>query len=607
MFTGYEVVRMNHYIQYYGLSENPFDISPDSKYFFPSESHKEALASLLYVVKERKGFMLLIGENGTGKTVLINQLIGSLDENVNVVCFPQGNLPFEQILKELLIKLGLPLERANKGTMVHQLNEYLIQNLARGKNLILIIDEAQDIPRDVLEELRLTSNLETSTSKLLQIIFVGWPELETKLHTKGLRQLKQRIGIISRITRLSLAESMEYIDHRLLHAGGNSNDVFSPEALALICKYADGVPRKINVLCHNALFKGFESSEKPISASTVRKIRNEENLLADKKAGNIASGNKQKSHSISTKANIWLKRSFYFCIAAGCIVLAVLLGKDYLKNTPEIPQIATYSKPLAVSEKTTIKDPVIEEVVTKAPVIEADSAAKNTQDATSENNQPATSPSEALAVSDKIPLKEPVIEKDVTKAPVIETNSVSKFAPDATPKNNQAAASPSAEVSPKPSVAPARTEIRYKKIVDIEQGANLSSLILNNYNQVNTTLMDFILAFNLEIVNPDLILVGQKIRIPEITESNLIAKLSDGSIKAHLGTFSTSQEALNYKNFINIKDKKIEIIPRNISPDKIWFRVMAGPFTNEEDCLKTIQAFRQRGLLPAFGRIPNML
>ncbi|MBU1712322.1 MAG: AAA family ATPase [Proteobacteria bacterium] len=548
---------MSGYIQYYGLSINPFDIPPDSNFFFPSESHKEALASLLYVVKERKGFMLVVGEDGTGKTILINHLIGCLDENVTVVCFPHGNLSFEQMLKEILIKLELPLGRIIKGTMLHQLNEYLIQNLAQGKNLVLIIDEAQDISKDVMEELRLISNLETSTSKLLQIIFVGRPETETKLNTRGLRQLKQRIGTISRITSLNTDESMEYIDRRLLRAGHLSNEVFSQDALALICKYAGGVPRKINVLCHNALFKGFERSEKPVSAATVKKIRNKKDLLAAKRTGISATGDKKKPGSISVEGNTWLKRSLYFCLAIGCIMIAIFLGKEYLKNIPKTLQQVTSLRPSAVSEVVTTKAPVIKEVVITPPVIVADSVSKTAPVASSEVSRPATTPSESAD-------------------------------------------------SPKLSVASARTEIRYKRIVDIGQGANLSSLILNNYNQVNTTLMDLIMVFNPEIANPDLILIDQKIRIPEITESNLITESSDGSIKAHLGTFLTRKEAEKYKNIINIKNNEINIIPRNVPPDRIWFRVMAGPFTKEEDCLQMIQALRQRELLPAFGKIPGM-
>jgi len=546
---------MSGNLQYFGLSENPFDIAPDSKFFFPSESHKEALASLLYVIKERKGFMLVVGEDGTGKTILINHLIGSLDGNVNVVCFPHGNLSFEQMLKEILTKLQLPLGRIIKGAMLHQLNEYLIQNLARGKNLVLIIDDAHEISKDVMEELRLISNLETSTSKLLQIIFVGQPETETKLNTRGLRQLKQRIGTISRIERLNNEESMAYIDHRLLHAGSNSNSIFSPEALALICKYADGIPRKINILCHNALVKGFGRSEKPIQSLTVREISNEKNLLAYNKTEETSKADEYKPRLTIERGNARLKKSLYFFLAAGCILLALFVGINYLKKAPEAIQPDTSIKPPAVSEKVIIETAVVEEVATQNPVTGIDSVSNIAPVASSESNQPVTSSSEP---------------------------------PD----------------SPKQSDASTKTDTGYKKIVDIVQGATLYSLILNNYDQVNTTLMDLIMVFNPKIANPNLILINSKIRMPEITVINLISKTQDGSYMAHLGTFPTSKEASKYKNLINISDNEIGIIPRKVSPEETWFRVMAGPFKNEEDCLNIIQALRQKGLLPAFGKIP---
>ncbi len=543
---------MNSYIQYYGLSVNPFDIFPDPKFFFPSETHKEALASLFYVIKERKGFMLIIGKDGSGKTILVNQLIKSLDKNVNAVYFPQGNLSFEQMLKDLLTKLELPLEKTSKGAMVHQLNEHLIQNLVLGKNLILIIDEAQDISDDVMEELRLTSNLETSTSKLLQIIFVGQPKLETKLKTKELRQLKQRIAVISRITRLSLTESMKYIDHRLMYAGCHSNILFLPEALALICKYANGIPLKINILCHNALLRGFERSEKPVSASTVRKVRKEDNLLE------ASTRHKQKPNFIFLNRNNLLKRSLYFFMIAACIMIAFFSAKKYINKTYNIQQLAYYIKPSAVSKKITAKIPNIEEKVT-----------------------PETS--------------------------VIKQDSVSKIAPAAYSDSTFSELKPSETADfLKPSIPSATDRIHYKKIVNIKQGATLYSLILNNYNYVNTTMIDLIMLFNPDIANPDLILTNSKIRMPEITESNLIVKLSDGSTKAHLGTFSTRQEALIYKNVINHTDIVIEFVLLKVSPDKTWFRVMAGPFAKEEECLKAIQLLKQNGLLPAFGNISKM-
>jgi general secretion pathway protein A len=289
---------MKDYIQYYGFSENPFDLSPDPEFFFLSETHMEALESLLNVVKERKGFMLLVGEGGTGKTVLIKHLIKSLDKYANVVYFSEGNLSYEQILNELLFKLKLSPKRINKASMLFELDEYIIQNPALGKNLILIIDDAQDISEDVLEELLLTSNPENNISKLLQIIFVGRPKLETKLNTKGLKQLKKRIGTISRIKPLSQAESLGYIDHRLLHAGCQSIDVFSPKAVNLIYRYSDGKPIKINLICQNAIFKGFEYSEQPISPKTVKKICKKGYLLSDEQTQDTLAAHKQKPRLI---------------------------------------------------------------------------------------------------------------------------------------------------------------------------------------------------------------------------------------------------------------------------------------------------------------------
>jgi type II secretory pathway predicted ATPase ExeA len=502
--------------------------------------------------------MLVVGEAGTGKTTLINHLARSLDKKINVVYFPHGNLTFEQMLKEILIKLELPIGRIIKGAMLHQLNEYLIQNLAMGKNLVLIIDEAQEISRDVMEELRLISNLETSTSKLLQIIFVGEPQTETILNSSALRQLKQRIGTIGRIERLNNQESMAYIDYRLQHAGVNSNSIFSPEALALIYKYSDGIPYKINLICHNALIKGFELSQKPVQAGTVKDIRGEKLQLAEKKAEEIKPVIAQKDKPSTTGGNAALKKSLYICLAAAFIILAIFLGKDLFKGIPEKPKPADSLKPKTVSEVAETKVQVPEKAADIVPVTAVESESK-------------TAPAPQSPV---------VIEPSPAPPQVVEL--------------------------PKQPIPSVKTEIKYKRIIDIGKGANLSSLILDNYNQVNTTLMDLVMSFNPQISNPDLILIDQKIGMPEITELTLISESSDGKIMAHLGTFLTVKEALKYKNLINITDKEIVIIPQNISPDLTWFRVMTGPFSRNEDCLKTIKDLKEKGLLPAFGKVPKL-
>lgn len=269
---------MTDSITFYGLSENPFDTSPDPKFFFPSESHNEALASLLYGVNRRKGFVLLLGEAGIGKTTLIRHLINTLDANVKTILFPQSQLPFEEVLKEMLLKLGLPLGLQSKGSMMHELYYHLIRCREQDETVVIIIDEAEKIGLDLIEEVRLLANLETSTSKLLQIVLVGQPALREKLRSDVIRQIKQRIVIVCEIKSLSEDESMQYIEHRLKIAGSGS-EIFMDEALSLICRYAKGIPLALNTLCSNALSLGCRLAEKRISASTVKKIRGEQNIL----------------------------------------------------------------------------------------------------------------------------------------------------------------------------------------------------------------------------------------------------------------------------------------------------------------------------------------
>ena len=213
---------MAGYNSFYGFSENPFDIAPDPKFFFPSESHNEALASLLYGINDKKGFVLILGEAGTGKTLLIQHLINSLDKKVKAIFFPQCQLPFEHILREMLHALELPLGSETKGSMIHELYSHLIESLGRDETVVIILDEAEHIALDVIEEVRLLANLETNTSKLLQIVLVGQRGLREKLRSDEIRQIKQRIVLTCQIKPMDKEESLRYIDHRLKTVGSGA-------------------------------------------------------------------------------------------------------------------------------------------------------------------------------------------------------------------------------------------------------------------------------------------------------------------------------------------------------------------------------------------------
>ncbi len=287
------MIHTTDYTKFYGFSENPFDTSPNHKFFFPSASYSEALASLQYGINQRKGFVLILGDAGIGKTTLIHYLINTLDAKVKTVFFPHSQIPFGEMLKEILLKLELPQGSGNKGSMIHELNYHLIRCLERDENVVVIFDEAENIGMNVIEEVRLLANLETSTSKLLQIVLVGQPELGVKLRSDAIRQIKQRISITCEIKPLTEEESILYIDHRLKIVGSGCYEVFTAEALSLIYRRAKGIPLLINTLCSNALSLGCSLNEKRISPSTVKKVWGGKNILNNGKIEIPLSGIKQ--------------------------------------------------------------------------------------------------------------------------------------------------------------------------------------------------------------------------------------------------------------------------------------------------------------------------
>lgn len=195
------------YTRFYGFSEKPFHVTPDPKFLFLTESHQKALDAILYGVGERKGFISISGEAGTGKTTILHHLLQTLSGNVKAVFINQTQVTPKQLLKEIVQKTGLTPKDQSKMSLIRQLNEYLVSALVEDGNLAILIDEAQNLNLEVMEELRMLSNLETRDSKLIQIAFVGQPELEEKLNSKELRQLKQRIAIRSQIRPLTGDES----------------------------------------------------------------------------------------------------------------------------------------------------------------------------------------------------------------------------------------------------------------------------------------------------------------------------------------------------------------------------------------------------------------
>jgi general secretion pathway protein A len=258
------------YENFYKLTVKPFNVTPDPRFLFLSESHKEALANLLYGIQERKGFVLLTGEVGTGKTTLLHTLLGRLEEDTKTAFIFNTRLGPRDFFQYMFEEFGIPFNAKTKSECLVALNNFLIDRLRKRKNAVLIVDEAQNLTPALLEEIRLLSNLETPTEKLIQILLVGQPELSQKLALPELRQFRQRISVRYHIRPLSQEETRAYVSERLRIAGNPHDKIFNEKSLDAIYAFSRGVPRLINIVCDSAMLTGFARGEKRLGAGLVK-------------------------------------------------------------------------------------------------------------------------------------------------------------------------------------------------------------------------------------------------------------------------------------------------------------------------------------------------
>jgi general secretion pathway protein A len=258
------------YKEFYGLRANPFNVNPDPRYLFLTRHTEEALACLTYGIQSRKGFVLLTGEVGTGKTTLINKLLEWLRlQQVATAFVFNSRLNVPNFLDYMMSDFGIPCESRTKSQILLRLYNWLLDRYRAGETAVLIVDESQNLAEEVLEEIRMLTNLETFTEKLLQIVLVGQPELEYKLKQPQLRQLRQRLTLRARTYPFSLDETKAYVQQRLRVAGWDGQQIFDPDALVQIHRYANGIPRVINLLCEHCLVSGFVDQQKIIGPGVV--------------------------------------------------------------------------------------------------------------------------------------------------------------------------------------------------------------------------------------------------------------------------------------------------------------------------------------------------
>ena len=260
------------YLEFYGLREPPFNMTPDPRFLYFSEHHREAYHHLVYGITSRKGFIELTGEVGSGKTTLCRAVLAGLrSEKIETALILNPSLTETQLLRAILNDFRIEPRGRDRLHYIEELNRFLLDRNREGFNVAIIIDEAQDLTADVMEQVRLLSNLETDQQKLMQIVLCGQPELEARLAMPELRQLRQRITVRYRLRPLTEEETYVYIRHRLDVAGGAGRIAFHPKAIRLVHKYARGTPRLINAVCDNALLAGYVAGTHQIDAECVKK------------------------------------------------------------------------------------------------------------------------------------------------------------------------------------------------------------------------------------------------------------------------------------------------------------------------------------------------
>ncbi len=581
------------YTWFYGFSEEPFNVNPEPRFLLLTETHQQALDSMVEGIRERRGFMVILGELGTGKTTLIQHLLKTIDKKVKAVAIFHPPSSIEELLEDTLRELGVPSPPPNRVSLVRQLNDCL-HSLTTDETLAIIIDEAQDLSPEVLEELGLLPAPEMVSAKKLQILFVGQPELKAKLDSANLKELKQRIEVVTQIRPLNDEECQQYIAHRLRQVESDITKVLTPEAVSLICRYSKGNPRTINVLGDNAFLIGYGLSQKTVDSEMVTEALEDLDLVGQKefRGWQLHEGRKFGTPSRKEKSLLFRKISYSLLALVGVGVI-IFLGRIFLKGPEEQPAARFPIQPPTAREKVALAPPEAKPDLVAKEVPKPDVQPKPPAPA-----EPERKPSTPSAAQEgEKPVLPPTVERK-PKTPTPEAKpSISSLAEGGKrePEGKAAFMAP-----PAPQGSVAKGETQAEKAVIVKARDSIYTIAAKNYKVANTSIADQILELNPKIANPNKLIANQKIRLPEITEESLIVKSSDGTYKVRLGTFLKPEYSTFLQGQPALRGKKIEILPRKLPSGETWYRAVAGKFSTREESLKVIRDLKEKGLSPYF-------
>ena len=514
------------YLEFFKFKKDPFDIAPDPDFLFRSPSHKEAFGSIFYGIEVKNGFVAVTGEYGVGKTTVLKSCAEKADpEKIRIVYIFNAALSFRALLKQICSELGVQAAGKSPAKLVDALFYYLIDENSNGRNVVLIIDDAQDMPVETLDQLPILSNLETSQDKLIQIILAGRPGLEAKLNLPELKQLRQRIAIQSRIEPLTPEESIAYINHRLMLASLFPNPVFTQKALKLIIRKAKGIPRTINILCRNALVTALGHQCKPVDEKIVKKV------IRDFGRGEPRSGLNRKI--------IWVP-AVVACFAATVFVSANIISRfetlQMRKQSiraklryplpagvpPETARRLAKSPPAIFGTKLSGSGERSEKKVRVVTAFKPESGIaerpKTTLAVQGAKFSPVSSP-EGKTVSAVVGAKPAAADasqaKSTPAALTAHAASGGESLSQKAPENLSAPAGPAAQADGSLALAP-RLEGEPLLAVVVKKGDSVSKILIGVYGRVDEEMLSSFKKLNPQVKDINRIVVGKKIFLPQL-------------------------------------------------------------------------------------------
>jgi len=486
------------YLNFFQLRKKPFSLAPDPEFLYLSQQHKDALGAIVYGIREREGFVSVVGEVGTGKTTIVRSYLHKFGRNQILPIFIfNSRISFSELMKTFLCEIGIDVDALQRkhsvNDMVRLAYQAMLEKTKKGENLVLIIDEAQNMPVETLGHLCILSNFETAKAKLIQIVLVGQPELQSKLDRYELRQLRQRIAYRALITPLSLKDSIRYLHHRLSLCSKKQGTVFSTSAIRRIVKHSKGIPRVINILCENSLVAAYGLQKKPVSLKIVKQVIGE-------------------YEGKSAPGYLLLRR-----IAGSVLILLLtaLFVASYLPSRANSPvealdeqvSLKVPTKPAlqpAVSNNTVVSSSkVVEPIVYEVPVTERNVpvSERNAQESPSPGEPVSvTVPSESLQAQTSM-------EPALTQLPVLQ-KSINE-------EGKRLLLANAELISPQSAVQSIKSkQSAHLKVA--KKGDTVSGLFLETYGFYNTRALDWIKSHNPHIANMDEIQIDQIIYFPEV-------------------------------------------------------------------------------------------